>query len=83
MITAMKRENVKARYRALMAKNPKLRKIIGVGAVVTGIVSLVTPLTPGSWLIFIGLEILGVRFLFWGRIKEYVKRKGDSEHSEL
>ncbi|MBI4090668.1 MAG: hypothetical protein HY422_01450 [Candidatus Komeilibacteria bacterium] len=33
-----------------------------------GLAALLTPLTPGSWLIFIGLELLG--FTFWRRGKK-------------
>lgn len=37
------------------------RRLIGVGLVVIGLLALLTPLTPGSWLALIGLEILGLR----------------------
>jgi len=28
-------------------------------------------LTPGSWLIFVGLEFFGFRMLFWDKIKSW------------
>ena len=31
--------------------------------VLIGVLALLTPLTPGSWLALIGLEILGIRIL--------------------
>lgn len=40
-----------------------LRKILGILLIVIGLAALVTPLTPGSWLALIGLELLGVGFL--------------------
>lgn len=50
-----------------------VKKTIGVVLVILGLVALLTPATPGSWLIPIGLELLGVRILLakkllvWGR----------------
>lgn len=51
---------------------PMLKKFIGVLLILLGLLALVTPLTPGSWLVFVGLEILGVRFLFWTKLKEKI-----------
>lgn len=36
--------------------------------------ALITPLTPGSWLIFIGLGFLGVRLTLWGWLKRWRRR---------
>jgi len=50
-----------------------IKKTIGVVLVILGLVALLTPLTPGSWLIPIGLELLGLRILLadklvaWGQ----------------
>jgi hypothetical protein len=38
-----------------------IKKIIGVILIIVGLVALFTPLTPGSWLALIGLELLGIR----------------------
>ena len=46
-----------------------LKKIIGVLLIIIGLAALFTPFTPGSWLIFVGLELLGFRILFWDKIK--------------
>lgn len=46
-----------------------LKKMIGVVFVIIGVLAFVTPFTPGSWLIFVGLEFLGFRILFWEKIK--------------
>jgi len=51
------------------------KKTAGVALIVLGLVALFTPLTPGAWLVFIGLELLGVRLLLWERIKERFWRK--------
>lgn len=50
------------------------KKILGVILIIIGFAALVTPLTPGSWLIFIGLEFLGWRFLLVDNIKRFFKR---------
>lgn len=42
-----------------------IKKVIGIILIIYGIFALVTPLTPGSWLALIGMELLGVRqFIF-------------------
>lgn len=40
---------------------PKIKKMIGVILILVGLVAFFTPLTPGSWLALIGLELLGLR----------------------
>lgn len=47
------------------------KKAIGIILIILGLAALVTPLTPGSWLIFIGLEMIGIRILFWEKIKAW------------
>jgi len=37
-----------------------LKKITGVLLIFIGFIALVTPLTPGAWLMFVGLGLLGV-----------------------
>ncbi len=46
--------------------------VLGIFLIIVGILALVTPFTPGSWLAFIGLELLGVRIAFWEKIKGYI-----------
>ncbi|MEK7630001.1 MAG: hypothetical protein AAB432_01280 [Patescibacteria group bacterium] len=46
-----------------------IKKIIGVLLIIIGLLALVTPFTPGSWLIFVGSELIGIRILFWKKIK--------------
>ncbi len=42
-----------------------IKKVIGVILIIYGIFALLTPLTPGSWLALIGMELLGIRqFVF-------------------
>jgi len=54
----------------------KLTKtILGILLIILGLLALITPFTPGSWLAFVGLELLGVRIAFWEKIKEYLFRK--------
>lgn len=44
-------------------RHPALKTVLGVVLVIIGIAALVTPLTPGSWLALIGLELLGLRIV--------------------
>lgn len=39
------------------------KKAVGVILIVVGLFALLTPLTPGSWLIPVGLQLLGLRLL--------------------
>ncbi|MBI2097418.1 MAG: hypothetical protein HYT46_00565 [Candidatus Vogelbacteria bacterium] len=47
----------------------RVKKTIGVLFIIIGLLILITPFTPGSWLIFVGLEFLGVRFWLLDKIK--------------
>jgi len=53
----------------LFSENPRVKKTVGVLLILIGLLALVTPLTPGSWLVFVGLELLGLRFLLLDKIK--------------
>lgn len=49
-----------------MLKTTKItiKKSLGVVLIILGLTALITPFTPGAWLAFIGLELLGLRLLF-------------------
>lgn len=51
-----------------------LKKILGVLLILIGVLALITPLTPGSWLALIGLELLGLRTLFDDKIRAWQTR---------
>ena len=53
---------------------PKIKKTIGIILILIGLAALFTPLTPGSWLALIGLELLGLRILLSDKLKSW-KRK--------
>jgi len=48
-----------------------IRKGVGVALIILGFLALVTPLSPGSWLILVGLEILGLRMLLEDRLRAW------------
>lgn len=50
------------------------KKALGAALVVLGFLALLTPLTPGAWLMFIGMEILGVRLLSREKISSWWRR---------
>lgn len=54
------------------------KKIIGIFFVIIGFAALVTPFTPGSWLIFVGLELFGIRILFLDKIKSWFRKQDSS-----
>jgi len=44
------------------------KKVVGAILMILGLLALVTPATPGSWLILVGLEFLGLRLLLSDRL---------------
>lgn len=52
-----------------------LKKIFGAFLIILGILIFLTPFTPGSWIFFVGLELIGVRMAVWEKIKEARKAK--------
>ena len=66
---------MKEKIKQLLAFNPKIKKVVGVILIIVGLTALVTPFTPGSWLVFVGFEFLGVRFLVWDKLKERFWKK--------
>lgn len=63
-------------------KHP-VRNLIGVVLVLLGLLALLTPLTPGSWLIPIGLELLGLRLLLADKLLAWAKAKPGSTRDKL
>ncbi len=61
------------------------KRLLGVVCIIVGLFALVTPLTPGSWLALVGLELLGLTFLLpkWIRLpyEEAKKKAGDGMKS--
>ncbi len=53
---------------------PKIKKTVGVILILIGLAAFFTPLTPGSWVAIIGLELLGVRILFFDKFKFWKKK---------
>jgi uncharacterized protein YqgC (DUF456 family) len=51
----------------------RFKKIVGILFIILGLAALLTPFTPGSWLIFVGLELIGIRFLFRERFSLYYR----------
>ncbi|MEK7630683.1 MAG: PGPGW domain-containing protein [Patescibacteria group bacterium] len=54
------------------------KKVLGVVLIIIGLLALVTPLTPGAWLAFVGLELLGIRLAAKDRVMEWLGRKPKS-----
>lgn len=67
-------------YDAPMLGKKFWKKVAGVFLILIGILALITPFTPGAWLAFIGLELLGIRLLAWDRAKDwFLKRRSKVE----
>lgn len=52
----------------------KIRVILGVLLILIGLIIHLIPLVPGSWLIFIGLEVLGIRLVVREKIFKFCNR---------
>jgi len=57
------------------------RKVVGVILVILGVAALLTPLSPGSWLILIGLEFLGLRILLENKLWQWTDKRPNSKVS--
>lgn len=64
----------------LRIKNIIPKRTLGVIFIVLGFLALVTPFTPGSWLIFVGLEFLGLRYVFQRPIDRFLKMRRKKDH---
>lgn len=61
------------RINNFVAKRPVIKKILGGVLLSVGIFAMVTPLTPGAtWLIILGLELLGFHILTWYRFRDHM-----------
>lgn len=53
-----------------------VKKILGVILLILGFIILITPFTPGALVIlFLGLELLGLRLVFEGWLKRRLRNK--------
>ncbi|MEN6338471.1 MAG: hypothetical protein ABFE01_29800 [Phycisphaerales bacterium] len=59
------------------------RKTVGVILVILGFAALVTPLSPGSWLILVGLEFLGLRILLENKLWQWIEKRPNSRISRV
>jgi uncharacterized membrane protein HdeD (DUF308 family) len=51
-----------------------LKQIAGVILIIIGLLAFFTPLTPGSWLVFVGAELAGIGILSRGNVMKYYER---------
>jgi len=49
------------------------KKVLGIVLIILGFLALITPCSPGSWLILVGLEFLGLRFLLEDKLPAFFK----------
>jgi hypothetical protein len=61
-------------FKKIWSENPKVRKITGAVFIIVGFLSVITPFTPVGFLLLVGLEILGIRLLFWDKLKKWFKK---------
>ena len=52
-----------------------LKIVLGIILILIGVAALLTPLTPGSWLALIGLELVGMRILLERKIISILPHK--------
>ncbi|MEK6756691.1 MAG: hypothetical protein AABZ02_11120, partial [Bacteroidota bacterium] len=51
------------------------RIVLGIVLMILGVLALLTPFTPGSWLALIGLELLGLRLVFQRKLLSLLPQK--------
>jgi len=67
-----------SRIRALGWKKVA-KNIVGIVLILVGLFALLTPLSPGSWLILVGLEFLGLRILLQDKLLAWVHARPGSK----
>ncbi|MEK7578978.1 MAG: PGPGW domain-containing protein [Patescibacteria group bacterium] len=60
-------------FKKLFSEHPRIQKTFGVILITLGVIALLTPATPGAWLIFIGLGLFGVRIAWWDAFVGWLK----------
>ena len=50
------------------------RVVAGIILILLGVAAFFTPLTPGSWLAVVGLELIGVRIAYGAYLKAFRKK---------
>jgi hypothetical protein len=56
-----------------------VKKALGIIFIILGFIALVTPCSPGSWLILVGLEFMGFGFLLENRLPGFLKKPYQSK----
>lgn len=59
------------------------KKALGIILIILGFLALITPCSPGSWLILIGLELLGLGFLLEDKLPAFLKTRHKGRFSNL
>jgi hypothetical protein len=59
------------------------KKIVGVILIILGLAALLTPLSPGSWLILVGLELLGLRILLEDKLLAWAQARPNGRLARL
>ncbi len=63
------------RFNNYTITRPRLRKTAGWALVAIGFVGIIAPIIPGAPILYIGLEILGLRIVFTDKVKQlFIKR---------
>lgn len=60
--------------REYIHNRPRIKKAVGIILILVGLAVFFTPLTPGSWIAIIGLELLGVRISLFDKFKFWKKK---------
>jgi len=59
------------------------RKILGLVLIIIGLLALLTPFSPGSWLALVGLELLGVKILTGKKISSLLGQRYENALAKL
>ncbi len=59
------------------------KKVLGIILIILGFLALITPCSPGSWLILVGLEFLGLGFLLEDRLPAFLKVRHKGKFKNL
>ena len=70
---------MKKYFKKIWAESPKVRKTTGIVLIAIGLLSVITPFTPLGFLLILGLEVSGIRALFWDKFKNWFRKKDNRQ----
>ncbi len=71
---------MREKFNSYTVTRPRLRKTTGWFLVAVGFIAIILPVIPGAPILFVGLEILGLRMIFQDSLKRMFVKQEKATH---